>query len=227
MIVARRHRMILNKSSSRRRFLSSLLKRRSKMLTGDPSKKAHELGSAMSTTRGGSRAIGESSRRFFSSSFSKMLTGDSYKKKAHELGGSAMSTTRGCSRAIGESSRRFFSNSSSKMLTGDFSKKAHKPLRAMGESSRRFFSSLKRRSKKLTGDPSKKAHEPGSVEKMLATRSNLRAYVCILKDSQSLSHISFNKLDILKTTHLLDLQVTHLHQFKTGSDGRTRISKNP
>ena len=93
------------------------------MLTGDPSKKAHELGSAMSTTRGGSRA--------------------------------------------------------------------------MGESSRRFFSSLKRRSKKLTGDPSKKAHEPGSVEKMLATRSNLRAYVCILKDSQSLSQSSFIKLDIL------------------------------
>ena len=27
----------------------------------------------------------------------------------------------------------------------------------------------------LTGDPSKQAHEPGSVEKMLATRSNLRA----------------------------------------------------
>ena len=45
------------------------------------------------------------------------------------------------------------------------------------------------------------------------TRSNLRVHV-YLKDSQSLSQSSFIKLDILKTTHLLDLQVTHLHQFK-------------
>ena len=77
MIVARRHRMVLNKSS-RRRFLSSLLKRRSKMLTGDPSKKAHELGSVMSTMRGSSRAMSLKRR-------SKKLTGDP-SKKAHEPG---------------------------------------------------------------------------------------------------------------------------------------------